>query len=89
MCQVPGSGLLLARAQAPDLATQNAINLFADNNPAYGTADIGSIPPFFSADLSRYEYIDYLKLMYFYNEDMGIQAGSGLVDCLRDWLTTF
>lgn len=69
MWQVPDSGfkLLLAQAQAPDEFTQNAINVFANDNPAYTTADIGSTPPFFKVTIDGYQsqHIDILKLTFF------------------------
>jgi len=89
---VPGSGLVLARTQAPDQVTETAINDFADQNPEFANADIGSIPAFFNATIDGYQHLDCLKLTLFYNEDMGIVPGSGLVDrrgAIMKWLNTF
>ncbi|KAF8958871.1 hypothetical protein BDZ97DRAFT_1840384 [Flammula alnicola] len=89
---VPGSGIQLARALAPDQAARDAINHFAINHPEVANADVGSCPAFFDALLDGYEYIDCLKLILFYNEDMGIVAGSEVWECrkaVRDWLKTF
>ena len=86
--QVPGSGLLLARALAPDEATKDQINLFAASHPI--PADIGSTPPFFNANIDQYQHLDFLKLVFFYNEDMGIVAGSELPErkeAVRTWFT--
>ena len=87
--RVTCSGLLLARSQAPDEATHNAIDLFAHDSPVYLTADIGSSMLFFDVFIKQYHHIDCLKL--FYNEDMGIVPGSGLTErkivyILNSWL---
>ena len=73
-CKVPGSGLELARALAPGLAARNEIEQFANDNP-----NTGSTPPLalFDPQNDIYQHIDVLKLLLFYNEDMGVVAGSG------------
>lgn len=90
--QVPGSGIQLARALAPDHVSRNAIDQFATNNPEFAGANIGSIPPLFDPSIDNYQHIDLLKLILFYNEDMGIVAGSGVSErrkAMRNWLITF
>jgi hypothetical protein len=90
--QVPGSGLEQARAKVPDPATSATINQFMDSNPGIAAATIGSTPLFFSSTIENYQHLDCLKLIYFYNEDMGIVAGSGLAEhkqAIRNWLNTF
>ena len=90
--QVPGSGIQLARALAPDHASRNAIDLFSTNNPEFAGANIGSIPPLFDPGIDNYHHLEFLKLILFYNEDLGIVAGSGVSDrrrAIRNWLITF
>ena len=93
-CQVPGSGLQLARALAPDHVSLNAIDQFAANNPEFVGADIGSTPPHFNPSIFEYEHgasehLNVLKLVLFYNEDFGIVAESELshrMNALLSWL---
>jgi len=89
---VAGSGIQLARALAPDHASHNAINQFATNNPEFAGANIGSIPPLFDPSIDNYQHLKFLKLILFYNEDIGIVAGNGVPDhrkAMRNWLITF
>ena len=76
--QVPGSGLQLARALAPDHASRNSIDRFAVNTPEFSGANIGSIPPLFDSSINNYQHLEFLKLILFYNKDMGIVAGNGV-----------
>lgn len=90
--QVAGSGLPLARALAPDHASRNAIEQFAANNPEFTGAHIGSIPPLPDPSIDNYQHLEFLKLILFYNEDLGIVAGNGVPDrrkAMRKWLITF
>jgi hypothetical protein len=89
---VPGSGIQLARALAPNHSSCNAIEQFATNNPEFVGANIGSIPPLFEPGIEYYQHIDVLKLILFYNEDMGIVAESGVHDrrkAVLSWLMAF
>jgi hypothetical protein len=89
---VAGSGIQLARALAPDHASRNAIDQFATNNPEFAGANIGSIPPLFDRSIDNYQHLEFLKLILFYNEDMGIVPGNGVPDrrkAMRNWLITF
>ena len=87
-----GSGLQLTRVLAPDHASRNAIDQFAANNPEFTGANIGSIPPLFDPSIDSYQHLEFLKLILFYNEDLGIVAGNGVHDrrkAVRNWLITF
>ncbi|EDR01655.1 uncharacterized protein LACBIDRAFT_333060 [Laccaria bicolor S238N-H82] len=86
---VAGSGIQLARALAPDHASCNAINQFATNHPEFAGANIGSTPPLFDPNIDSYQHLEFLKLILFYNEDIGIVAGNGVSDrrkAMRNWL---
>ena len=91
--QVPGSGLLRAQELAPNnVAVRNQFDNYAANNP--DPADIGSTPGplLFQADIDNYNHFDCLKLVYFYNEDMGIVARSELSErkkAIKSWLSNF
>ena len=85
--QVAGSGLQRARALAPDQGTLDDIDLFATQHP--DPANIGSTPPFYEANNIN-SYGDCLKLVFFYNENMGIRVGDGLLvwtKAIKEWLT--
>ena len=71
------------------LIRYNAINQFVANNPEFADADTGSIPSLFDPFIEGYQHIDLLKLILFYNEDMGIVAGSWVPDvkgAVQNWL---
>ena len=89
--QLPGSGIQLARAFAPNHTSCNAIDQFATNNPEFSGVIIGSIPPLFDPSIETYQHLEFLKLILFYNEDMGIVAGSGVhhhKKAVLNWMTT-
>ena len=92
--QVPGSGLLRARALAPSVVVvRNQFDNYAANNPD-PAADIGSTPGplLFQPDIDNYNHFDCLKLIFFYNEDMGIVARSELPErkkAIKSWLSNF
>jgi len=71
LLQVAGSGLQLAIQMSQDDNQVQAIQNFAALNP-HGWG-IGATPPFYHDDIDALGlYIDFLRLVYFYNEPMGI-----------------
>jgi hypothetical protein len=89
---VPGSGIERARALAGPPNDQNARNtleLYAVNHPAPA---IGTSPLFFQGNIDDLHHAKILKLIYFYNDDMGIAPGDGLVarkQVVRNFITLF
>ena len=55
--------------------------------------EIGTVPSFFSGSLyASMEHLDVLKLVYFYNDDMGIEAGYNLcerTEAVRGYLLSY
>lgn len=91
--QVAGSGIQRARALAPDSFSRMSIEQFTTNNPGFANASIGSIPPL-DPHFNFYQDLEFLKLILFYNEDIGIIAGDVITErrprnALRYWLITF
>jgi hypothetical protein len=87
--QIPGYGHEAALLIA-DATTQSIFNnLFpAGREPA----EIGSTPPNFNAKVDRYQQIDILRMVVFYNENFGIAAQDNLEDRIakfRRFLTDF
>lgn len=76
--QIPGHGSGLAHAQAPCLnLDHDTFDLFAVNGPP---AEIGTSPGFFDGDIDSLEHLDMLKLIYFHNDTMGIEARHDLAE---------
>jgi hypothetical protein len=77
--QIPGSGL--ARAQALclnlDEDIRAALDAFAADQPP---AAIATLPSFFNGDIDALEHLDILKLVYFYNHTMGVEARHDLAE---------
>jgi len=77
--QIPGSGLARARALCLNLDQdiRAALDAFAANQPP---AEIGTLPSFFNGDIDALEHLDILKLVYFYNHTMGVEARHDLAE---------
>ena len=61
-----------------DATTQSTFN---NQFPVGGEpAEIGSTPPNFDAAIDRYQQIDILRMVVFYNENFGITAQDHLED---------
>ncbi|KAF9521413.1 hypothetical protein CPB83DRAFT_865510 [Crepidotus variabilis] len=73
---VQGSGLPLARARVAGLdpPVVAALEVYGANV----APNIGDTPPFFNGSIDHLLHIDILKLICFYNEDLGINPGDNL-----------
>jgi hypothetical protein len=83
---VAGSGLVLAQAVARNNTinpqTRAALTNYAAQNVNAPPA-IGMAPAWFEGNIHTVQHIDILKLICFYNEDLGIVVEDDLRECRR------
>lgn len=83
MDQIPGDGHALIAQLAMSAVLAHAIQDYHPNGL------VGTVPPQFNPDVDSYQHVDILRLIVFYNDDFGIQAGDQLPERkrkIRNWL---
>jgi hypothetical protein len=75
VCKLLRSGQALCLNLDHDIRV--VFDLFAANEPP---AEIGAPPSFFNGSIDALEHLDILKLIYFYNDTMGVEARHDLAE---------